>query len=268
MTSCWRCWLLALLVTLAHGQSLVDQYFQAVGPGSLQDHATVAAKLLVGGAYNENPVGDGQGVDPRPVYTEEGWNDLTLVNTVVALVLSANPADFEKAYLALMYSKTPYHFPDRHHFIFPDWNTSNENKGYIHDITAELKDSQGFPLASDVYSVIHREAWYQQAAQPVHAQGKMVHAQAVPVDTIDFEQLPAPLLIEVVHTNWPPEHLKEGSYALISDMGIVFHQWNKPTTVLHVSHLSGVEQIPWQQFVSSLKDDPDVAGLIVMTITP
>lgn len=108
-------------------------------------------------ALGEGPDGE---FDQFPLYRTDGFDCETLVDTVLALANAQDFQYFEKHILEIRYQDGKAHFITRNHFTNPDWNTSNQHKHYIEDITPRIT-FKNHPIFLKTTTFINKKNWYQ-----------------------------------------------------------------------------------------------------------
>ncbi|MEE9452158.1 MAG: N-acetylmuramoyl-L-alanine amidase-like domain-containing protein, partial [Gammaproteobacteria bacterium] len=113
--------------------------------------------------YVLGPLGEGESgqFDQRPLYRTDAFDCVTYVETIIALANSYDLEEFKQHMLNIRYENDEPSFLSRNHFTSVDWNKSNNNKGYINDITYKFTDESGAPVAINASTIINKPGWYQ-----------------------------------------------------------------------------------------------------------
>ncbi len=221
---------------------------------NISQRVEIISGFFLGQPYILDALGEGKNArfDQHPLYRTDGFDCLTYVSTVLALVESSNLSEFKKNILKTQYFNASPTFVNRLHFTDADWNKVNAQNGYIQDITASFKDAQGKFIAKTVDTLINKPAWYNKLPsnrlnfiQPLspaeekkrlnelHQLAQQVKAENITVDyipltalfnqngdpnTFIFNQIPSGSIIEIVRPNWKVEHLI-GTHLNISHLG-------------------------------------------------
>lgn len=200
------------------------------------------------GALGEGKYGQ---YDQNPLYRTDAFDCETYVDTVLALFVSHNINDFEKNIISIRYANNIPSFRTRNHFTHIDWNTHNQRKGYITDITATL-----FPQEHKISrTYINKPAWFNHLsysalkllaapANPnellnrLHAESKKTKGQLsvlnyIPLSALFdhqgnpnmalFNRIPDNVVIEIVRPNWDLQKAI-GTQLDISHMGFGIYQ--------------------------------------------
>lgn len=187
----------------------------------------------VGGALGEGPTGR---FDKSPLYRTDGFDCMTYVSTVLALVNAQDLQAFKNIIKKVRYDHAKVVYRHRNHFTSVDWNVNNHEQGFIEDITEGMHDEHYHPIAQIATANINKKAWYENKPlstiklfSPITAskQGILLnklHAQANYVDNQEshlpyiplsalfdtqgepnafiFNQIPSGAIVEIVRPNW------------------------------------------------------------------
>lgn len=110
-------------------ENIPYQYSGAMGEGDWQP----TAKTYQGGAVH---------VDQDPVYQVQGFDCLTLVQTMMSMYYSKNLPEFENNLINIAYGAydlnraDQVHYFNRNHFTDADFNLVNQQRGYLRDVTS------------------------------------------------------------------------------------------------------------------------------------
>jgi len=197
---------------------------------------------LISGAFMNTPyllgaLGEGSNApfDQNPLYRTDAFDCVTFVDTVLAMARAKNLEQFKQVILDIRYQSSPPSFFTRAHFISIDWNTSNQKKGYIKDITDQ------FPVKVRItHTAINQPGWYknlklsnlklissislmdqQQLLNELHDFSKKIQTQLSTIKYIPlselftrendgtivpniavFNQIPNGAIIEIIRNNW------------------------------------------------------------------
>ncbi len=222
----------------------------------------------MGGALGEGQYGQ---FDKSPLYRTDGFDCMTLVSTVLALVNANNLINFKKQIKKARYHDGKVTYRNRNHFTSLDWNVNNQALGLIKDVTNTVHDMQGRPLAKIASAYIDKQAWYadkslsiiklfslpkpaiqQQLLTKLHNQKRYVknresHLPYIPFDrlydqqgqpnTVLFDQIPSGSIIEIVRPNW--DLVKQiGTHLNVSHLGFALRineqlMYREASTVEH-----------------------------------
>ncbi|MEC8063784.1 MAG: N-acetylmuramoyl-L-alanine amidase-like domain-containing protein [Pseudomonadota bacterium] len=138
------------------------------------DRVIAATDIFLGRPYELDSLGDGitSDFDKRPIFYTGGFDCMTLVSTVLAMVESHNFSSFHHNLNLVRYGdKQPSYF-NRHHFISDEWNPSNTRLGFLEDVTLRITSKDGPPLAKVHGDVVDYPQWlkYQKTQLTKNAQ--------------------------------------------------------------------------------------------------
>ena len=271
----YRALLICLLAALAHATPVNEQYqaeydrdIQAIFQQIKQQHFKSYAEKIdfisqqfLGKPYLLFALGEGNNspFDQRPVYRTDYFDCETLVDTTLALAKSRNMNDFKQHINAIRYQHNIPSFMSRNHFISLDWNSNNQQKGYIRNITQNIKH-QHRAIFKTASAYINKPNWYQHLSkarlylptatpakideqlQKLRAMGILTQGQDVVIDYVPttaffnangeanqaiLEQIPNGSILEIVRPNWHLQHII-GTNLHISHLGFVILKKGKP----------------------------------------
>jgi len=99
-----------------------------------------ASAAFVGTPYVLDPLGEGAGEKPDsdPTVRYDGVDCVTYVEEVLALCNSSSLAEAEKLLQKIRYVGDTVTYTDRNHFMESEWIPSNEKKGFVKNVTAQV----------------------------------------------------------------------------------------------------------------------------------
>lgn len=270
----YRVLLIYILAALAHATPVIDQFqaqydqdIQAILHKLEQQHfkshgekIDFISQQFLGKPYLLFALGEGSNnpFNQRPLYRTDYFDCETLVDTTLALAKAKNFDDFKQHINAIRYQKNIPSFMGRNHFISLDWNPNNEKKGYISNMTQEIKLEHRavFKTAS---AYINKPNWYQhltknrlylptavpakvaEQLQKIRNMGILTEGQDVEIDYVPttaffnadgqarltvLEQIPNGSILEIVRPNWNLQ--KEiGTNLHVSHLGFVIVKQGK-----------------------------------------
>jgi hypothetical protein len=239
--------------------AVIKQLYQhpASHADSIAARVAFDSAFFMGKPYQKFPLGEGPNADfdKNPLYRTDAFDCMTYVNTVIALANANNLQEFQRVFKLLSYENGQVAFVARNHFVTGDWNENNAKSGYIKDITASIKNTNGLSPVRYAVTTIDRPNWYrmmlpdrvrvfsypgdEQAAQllnALRAQASTVKAQRVATPYIPisalydaagqpnmqlFNQIPSGAIIEIVRPNWDLTRYI-GTHINVSHLGFVF----------------------------------------------
>lgn len=246
------------------------------------------------------PLGEGHPsqYDEMPRVRLDGFDCQTYVDTTLALTLADNATHFKQCLDQLRYRDGIVSFVTRNHFTSLDWNTNNQRKGYLSDITLKIVDEKNQPIAEYAQTTIDKASWYKklplkrirvfsltqkQQVQRLNAlrhegrnfKPKQVSVPYLPIDRLldkqgqlhplFSKQIPSGAIIEIVRPHW---HLKEiiGTDLDISHIGFAF--WKDE--VLYFREASSAKQrvidIPLGDYLREASKNPTIGGINIQVL--
>lgn len=210
---------------------------------SLADRLYYFTQYFLGRPYVLGPLGEGaEGeFDRNPLVRIDGFDCVTYVNLVLALLYAQNYPLFFFHLLRLSYKNGFIHFENRHHFLETDWNPANAALGYFKDFTTHIVDRQGMPLWEMAYAWINKKRWLQVQSQLRSASRLAslpltnMHAytpylplscildQNAQVNSWILTQLPDAGVLEIVRPGWDLTQ-QIGTHLNISHVGFVLQK--------------------------------------------
>ncbi|HLD17233.1 MAG TPA: N-acetylmuramoyl-L-alanine amidase-like domain-containing protein [Coxiellaceae bacterium] len=194
-------------------------------------------KPYILGACGEGEQGE---FDQRPLYRFDGFDCVTFVNTVLALLHAHDEPSFIHAMKKINYKQGKVAYENRHHFLCVDWNPANEAQGWIRNIT---------PVTARATALIDKPNWlrhrtlkdlYLPKTSQVEKEKALTQLYAlanqfapvlsvVPYLSLDciqdtsFDGMPDSLLIEIVRPNWNLAD-KIGTHLNMSHLGFALRE--------------------------------------------
>jgi len=282
----------------------VKQLYQKIPQSNSADLLTrlkAHSAYFLGKPYVLGPLGEGPEArfDQEPLYRLDVFDCFTYVTTVMALACSDNLAQFQQHFKQLAYKDGRVTFVDRNHFTSLDWNNNLAALGYLKDITPEIKDKNGRPVAKFAETLINKPAWYRhmsaanlrllkshsqkelrQLAKELQTQANKVKSEKIsqaylPLTALFdkkgkpnqflFDQIPSGSVIEIIRPNW---NLKDkiGTNLNVSHLGFGI----RTTKGLMYREASSIENkvidIPLTQYLKAYLKSPTVKGINVQLV--
>ena len=245
-------------------------------------------KHFVGKPYLTHPIAEGglDGYQPAPVWRDDGYDCMTFVNTVLALIHSHHQDSFTQHWLGLQYHQKHVHFLSRRHFPSLDWSPYLEQQGYGHNITREIAPNDYRSLHAWIdkrhwFFKLHRDKipwrtlpsnkrqqWLKAIAKlKSEAVRQDYLPKALIADPTIIDRMPNGSIVEWVNTD-PKASMKNiGSALMIGHMGFIIKRHDG----VYFLHASSIEhQIimePWQHMSDRLLKKASTAGIAVIALT-
>lgn len=257
---------------------------------------------LLGKSYVLGALGEGaQGkFDQFPLYRTDVFDCETFVDTVLAIALADKLNTFQQCIRKIRYDGGNVNFIHRNHFTCLDWNTNNQNAGYIQDITNTVLDEKQHRVAIIANANIDKPAWYQHftvdnirihhadfnekskqlitlkqegqrlekaiATTPYIPLRVLFNHEGQPNMTL-FKQIPNASIIEIVRPNW--DLTKEiGTHLNISHLGFVFWKKNKLIFRQASSLYGRTIDVPLIEYLHSALNSPTIRGINLHKVAP
>lgn len=252
---------------------------------------------FLGLPYHLGALGEGSKgkYDNDPLYRVDAFDCLTYVETVIALSLSANLAQFKPLINQIRYQNNQPNFLTRNHFTSLDWNQNNSKKGFITDITSNMKTNDEKAISQIATTKIDKRNWFkyqgmhlakkkndprlliQLAIQSKNISPKEVTIRYLPLKRLFnttgkanmelFTQIPNGSIIEIVRPNWQLKN-EIGSNLHVSHIGFVFYKKKVP----YFRHASLTEkkvvEEPLNAYLRQFIASPTVKGINIQKVIP
>ncbi|MFC3908168.1 N-acetylmuramoyl-L-alanine amidase-like domain-containing protein [Legionella dresdenensis] len=270
-------------------------------------HSNMAVRLdiisasFLGKPYLLGPLGEGENgrYDQSPLYRTDAFDCDTFVNTVLAIALAKNQESFPSCLSKLRYQHGKIDFTTRNHFMAIDWNVSNQQQGFLKDITTTLKVN-GMPVAQIARAKINKPSWYnhfttsniklltgneeekaKRLAELKKIGGRLpIQTDIVPYIPLTtlfdkegtpnkdlFAQIPNAAIIQIVRPNWDLQN-KIGTHLNISHLGFAF--WKNGTLFFRQasSQHGKVVESPLIDYLKNVLNSPTIKGINIEIVLP
>jgi hypothetical protein len=106
--------------------------------------------------YIVEPLGEAEygDISTRPLYRFDGFDCTTFVETMMALSLARDAADFRKLMNRIRYKAGMISYFSRNHFPTLDWIPNNVRAGFVRDVTSSVATAQ------ESVTYIEKDRWY------------------------------------------------------------------------------------------------------------
>jgi len=107
---------------------------------ALSSRVDAASAAFLTTPYVNDPLGEGPGAkpDPDPTVRYDGVDCVTYVEEVLALSQAPSIDEAEKLLQHIRYIGDQVAYTDRNHFMESEWIPSNEKKGFVKNVTAQV----------------------------------------------------------------------------------------------------------------------------------
>lgn len=261
----------------------------------------ISAEFL-GKPYLLGALGEGisSNYDQFPLYRTDAFDCETYVDTVLALALANNPANFKQCINRVRYRDGLVSFINRNHFTCLDWNQNNQRQGFVKDITTTITDKNHHSIVQYARAIIDKPGWYShmtiktirrnnidpslqlELLNSLKLEGsKLPRATSVipyiPLTALFdkkgkanqyvFKQIPNAAIIEIIRPNW--DLTKEsGTHMNVSHLG--FAIWKDGTLFFReASSVYGqVVDVPLSDYLRDALKSPTIKGINVQIVLP
>jgi len=226
------------------------QFSQAKVPlkdlnGFFSENASLdpAARLLKSAElFNEtptglNPLGEGQGLDPNPLFSLKKFDCTTFVETNLAIAFAKDAQDVQATMNKIRYRDGNVDFFKRNHFMVSDWIPANSKNGFVVNITEKI--AQDKAELRNEKKVLNKTIWFfhrvidlsdQQKKSPAEILAELAKVPVLPVQ----EENATYLLADAFRKN------EKEMAARLPDVSIVMFIRNIPSVPTLVNHMGFV----------------------------
>ncbi len=124
----------------------------------IQRRIKIQSGVLLNTPYLAGALGEGTNgkYDQNPLYRFDYFDCETYVDTVMALALARNLADFRSKINQIRYKQANVSFTQRNHFPSADWIPNNKKNGFIRELTYFIAGQKTRVSSAQ----INRRSWY------------------------------------------------------------------------------------------------------------
>lgn len=256
---------------------------------------------LKGTDYFLGSLGEGPNAlyDQYPRYRVDAFDCDTYVNTVLSLALANSLKSFQMCINNNRYANGQVDYIARNHFTELDWNTNNQNRGVLKDITATITDEDNKPVALTAEAVINKPGWYahktidtirlenKSEAQRMERLNELKEKGALLSSNVGnilylpfsklfendkpnrylFQQIPQGAIIEIVRPNWDLRD-KIGTALNVSHLGFAIWINNALYFREASSQFNKVVDVPLIDYLNQARKNPTIQGINVQIVLP
>lgn len=260
------------------------------------------SQFFLGKPYLLGALGEGVNgyFDQNPLYRTDAFDCETYVDTVLALAIANNFPTFTQCVNKIRYSNDKIDFLERNHFISADWNPTNQQQGFIEDITASFDKLSPSPITKTARAIIDKPSWYQHMSKSrinlippnstlqeqrwleLKKRGSVLKkAEAdilyIPLDVLFnehdqpqlalFSQFPDVAIMEIVRPNWDLTQ-QIGTHLNVSHLGFIFRK-NGTLLFREASSIhKKVIELPLIDYLRQARQSPTIKGINLQGIVP
>lgn len=288
----------------------IAEFYQSITPvNNPSKRIKAAATFFLGQPYSWEPLGEGDVGQyyQEPLYRTNQFDCVTFTDTILALVKSQNLSQFKLNILQIRYAKPKINYIYRTDwFTDLEWLPNAEKLGWLQDVTKQIVDHNGKPIASIASTIIDKPNWYKvrpmkslRLLQPIskkeasqllmqlQAEGQTFKAKEsnltyLPLnvlfdsqgkpDPFFFNQIPSESVIIIVRPNWQiRDHLDGfpngyGTNLNVSHLGVAI----RTDEGLMFYHASSVEHkvvcLPLTEYLQHYVNSETIKGIHVEKI--
>lgn len=252
---------------------------------SYQERIDYLSRVFLGKPYLINPQGEGADAefDSAPLYRFDGFDCVTFVNNILALVLSHDLDSFQKKLLQINYYDSVARFDNRFHFMSVDWNRENQKNKIVRDVTGEILDEKKNKIAMMAEGEIDKPNWFLKKRENETAdraqllenyakkfKKEIARVAYLPLTTLNefiFNQISNASVIEIIRPNWNVKD-KIGTNLHVSHVGFAIR---KPNGELFFRHASSeqkcVVEILLSDYLKNSLNSATIRGINVQIVS-
>ncbi|PJD94390.1 MAG: hypothetical protein CK424_00050 [Legionella sp.] len=238
--------------------------------------------------------------DQAPLYRVDTYDCQTYVETVLALALSDSLKQFKRCIAKIRYANGSIAYTKRHHFLSPDWNTYNQQQGFIEDITRTIVDQDHQPVAVYAKTQIDPPQWYQhfnaskirlchasektvqKTLKKLQQKGRTLQTKTdilpyIPLTALFdannkpnmhvFNQIPDGAIIELVRPNWDLTKAI-GTHLNVSHLGFAIREQGILYFYQASSIVQKVDKPTLVDYLLNVKSSPTIRGINIQKVLP
>lgn len=184
-----------------------------------------------------NPLGEGRGLDPKPIFSLEKFDCTTYVETSLALAFAKSENEVGALLNKIRYQGDTVDYFERNHFMVSDWIPANSKKGFVHEITDKMAQEKS-AFRPDK-KVLNKTLWF------YHRSIDLLDQQSKPPKEILRELAKAPVLpVQEEKANYlVASYFRNNEAAMVErlpDISIVMFIRNIPSVPTLVNHMGFV----------------------------
>jgi hypothetical protein len=196
-----------------------------------------STELFVETPTGLNPLGEGQGIDPNPLFSLKKFDCTTFVETNLAIAFAKDAQDVPMVMNKIRYRDGKVDFFKRNHFMVSDWIPANSKNGFVTNITEKI--AQDKAELRNEKKVLNKTIWFfhrvidlsdQQKKSPAEILAELAKVPVLPVQ----EENATYLLADAFRKN------EKDMAGRLPDVSIVMFIRNIPSVPTLVNHMGFV----------------------------
>lgn len=148
---------LILISTAAQSKEL-SQFYKEIIPLGPEARILKSIENFINTPTGLDPLGEGKGLDPKPLFSSKKFDCTTYVETNLAIGFSKNEEAVPQELTKIRYQSGRPDYFERNHFMVSDWIPANTKKGYVTDITGILTQDKRAYQADK--KVLNKTIWF------------------------------------------------------------------------------------------------------------
>ena len=230
---------LATVLTPTNSASAKElgQFYKELLPLKPEARIIKSTRFFINNPTGLDPLGEGEGLDPNPLFSLKKFDCTTYVETNLALGFSKSESDVPQELTKIRYQTGVADYFQRNHFMVTDWIPANTKKGYVTEMTARLaQDKSAFSIDK---KTLNKTIWFfhrvidlldQQKKSPAEILAKLGEVPILPVK----EEKASYLVADYFRDN------EQAVATLLPEASIVMFIRNIPAVATLVNHMGFV----------------------------
>jgi hypothetical protein len=134
--------MMTLMIPLSAEAVEIASFYKDLAPLKPETRILRSTQYFINSPTGIDPLGDGAGVDPKPVFSTKKFDCTTYVETNLALAFSKSQQDVPAELAQIRYQSGTPDFFQRNHFMVSDWIPANTKNGFVTEITGALSQDK------------------------------------------------------------------------------------------------------------------------------
>ena len=136
----------------------LNGFFSEIAALSPQARLLKSTQLFLETGTGLDPLGEGQGLDPNPLFSLHKFDCTTFVETNLAIALAKDVAEVPIVMNRIRYRDGKVDFFQRNHFMVSDWIPANSKQGFVINVTEQLtKNQEGLRVQT---KALNKTVWF------------------------------------------------------------------------------------------------------------
>jgi len=225
-----------LIPTVAYSKELGEFYKELV-PLAPEARILKSTENFINAPTGLDPLGEGEGIDPKPLFLTKKFDCTTYVETNLAIAFSKNEQSIPLELTKIRYQSGAADYFQRNHFMVSDWIPSNTKKGYVADITGGLTQDKSATRSDK--KILNKTIWFFHRVVDLLDQQKKAPSEILK----ELSQVPMLPIKEEKATYLLASYFRASEQVMadaLPDVSIVMFIRNIPTVPTLVNHMGFV----------------------------